>query len=129
MRNWESELAELRRRIDTRLREAALLAGRRQHDTAGRVDEAGLAVLDAPLESGAVPADAPPQYRDVADRLGAGELDWQTMLAGDTADEGDRAMAIWMDRRLQQVEEVGALVRDGVPIDAAYAEVTTRARR
>ena len=127
MQDWESELVELRRRIDTRLQEAALLAGRR-HDAAGRVDEADLAVLDAPLESGAVPEDALPQYRDVVDRLGTGELDWQAMLA-DIADEGDRAMAMWMDRRLQQIEQVGGLVRGGASIDAAYPEVTTQARR
>jgi hypothetical protein len=129
MRDWESDLIELRRGIDIRLREATLLAGRWQHDVAGRVDEAGLAVLDAPVESGAVPADAPPQFVDVVDRLGAGELDLHAMLAGDTAEEGGRAMAMWMDRRLQQIEQVGVLVRGGTSIDVAYAEVMTQARR
>lgn len=129
MQDWEPELADLRHRINTRLQQAAGLTGHGPDDAGDRVDQAGLTVLEAPLERSAAPADAPPQYRDVVDRLAAGQLDWQAMLAGDTAGDDDRAMVLWMDRRLQQIERVGALVRDGVPIDAAYAEVTTRASR
>jgi hypothetical protein len=129
MQDWARELAEVRRRMDERIYESQLAAERWRQNAEGAVDESGVAVLDQPLDPADVPADAPRQYREVVERMTSGELAWESVMSGDVDDEGGRAMSMWMDRRLQQMEQVGRLVRRGVPMDDAYAEVVERTGR
>ncbi len=119
----------LRRDLDERVseHESAIVRWRQQAEE--RLADTDTALFDEPLDRAAVPGDAPAQYREVVARFDAGELDWQAVMSGDTEDDGGRAMSMWMDRRLQQIEEVGSLIRRGVPAEDAYAEVTRRAGR
>ncbi len=128
MHDGGQELAELRRRMNERAYESELAFQRWQCNAAEQLAgaESTSAVLDEPLTS-SVPSDAPRQYRDVLYRFETGGLDWQAVMSGDTEDEGGRAMSMWMDRRLQQIEHLSRLVRQGATFDDAYAEATRRA--
>jgi len=120
MHDWGRDLATLQRHLDERVPAAV----RRQQQAEQRFAGTDMAIFDESLDRTAAPGDAPAQYREVVDKFDVGELDWQTVMSGDAEDEGGRAMSVWMDRRLQQIAEVGKMIRRGVPAEDAYAEVT-----
>ncbi|MBY8872308.1 hypothetical protein K7640_10700 [Micromonospora sp. PLK6-60] len=53
----------------------------------------------------AVPADAPPEYRAVRDKIARGELTWAEVLSGQTDDPDGRKVHVWTDARMQQMRD------------------------
>jgi hypothetical protein len=130
MLDGEHDLERLRRWAQERAYESEQIVARWRETADAHLAENDTAVFDAPVDDAAAPKNAPPpQYREVVDKFDAGELDWEHVLAGGADDDAGRAMSMWMDRRLQQIEDVGWLVRRGKPIEDAYAEVAERSRR
>ena len=118
-------MALLRQRLDDGARHAHGALERWQHDAQARVPASDLAVLEQPLD----PADVPARYRGAVERIDSGELDCDAVLAGDVDDEDARALSLGMDRRLQQFEQVGCLVRAGTSFEDACAQVASRGGR
>jgi hypothetical protein len=130
MHDWEQDLAQLRQRLDERLYYSAQAVARWQQDADAELVglQQSTTEFDQPLNC-AAPEGAPPQYRNVVDQFGNGHLDWETVLSGDTQDEGGRAMSMWMDQRLHELENLGQLIRAGATVEDAYTEVTRQTHR
>ncbi|MEV8507863.1 hypothetical protein AB0368_23995 [Actinoplanes sp. NPDC051475] len=122
MINWERELAELRRRVDEHVYESERAVEQWRQRAEERLADADSALFDEPVGLTTVPRDAPEQFRDVVAKFESGELDWKTVMSGATEDEGGRAVSMWMDRRLQHLEDAGRFVRRGITMEEAYAE-------
>ncbi|MEV6602145.1 hypothetical protein AB0M36_35645 [Actinoplanes sp. NPDC051346] len=129
MHDWERELAEIRRRVNERVYESERALERWRLHAEDRLADADTAVFEEPLDPAAVPGDAPEQFREVVARFDSGELDWQTVVSGSVEDEGERAVSMWMDRRLGQLQAAGRLVRRGMTAEEAYDEVAGRVGR
>lgn len=129
MINWERGLAELRRRVDEHVYESERAVAQWRQRAEERLADTDSPLFDQPVELATVPRDAPEQFREVVAKFESGELDWKTVMSGATEDEGGRAVSMWMDRRLQHLEDAGRLVRRGMTIEEAYAEAAGQAGR
>ena len=129
MNDWAEGLTDIRRRVAERVHESRWEVDRWRQRAEERLSGTEVALLEEPRDPAEVPADAPRQFRDVAAQVDAGELSWESVMSGAIEDEGGRAVSLWMDRRLQQLDEAGRLVRRGMSMDDAYAEVTGRTGR
>lgn len=129
MQDWAGELADIRRRVAERVDETRWEVDRWQQRAQERLSGPEVSLLEEPRDAADVPADAPREFREVAAQVDAGELSWESVLAGAAEDESGRAVSLWMDRRLQQLEEAGRLVRRGMGMADACAEVGGRVDR
>ncbi|BCJ51830.1 hypothetical protein Asp14428_33050 [Actinoplanes sp. NBRC 14428] len=129
MDDWAGKFADIRRRVAERVDDIRWEVQRWQQRAEERLPRPDVAVLEEPRDPTDAPADAPRQLRDVAAQVEAGEVSWESVMSGAIDDEGGRAVSLWMDRRLQQLEQAGRLARRGMSMDDACAEVTGRPGR